>query len=81
MTAQLLRLPEVERLTGIKRSTLYLRQVAGLFPRPVSLGGRAVAWPKHEVESINKARIAGQSDDKIRALVAKLTANRKGGAK
>ena len=78
--ATLLRLPEVEKQTGIKRSTLYLRQLAGLFPRPVAIGPRAVAWPQHEIDAINKARIAGQTDDEIRALVARLIAARKGAA-
>lgn len=80
MTTHLLRLPEVERLTGLKRSTLYLRQLARLFPRPLSIGPRAVAWPAHEVEAINQARIAGKSDDEIRAVVLKLEADRKGAA-
>jgi len=46
----LIRLPEVLKLTGFKRSTLY-RAVSMLhFPRPVKLGARASAWSLAEVE-------------------------------
>jgi prophage regulatory protein len=77
MTHSILRLPAVKAATGLSRSTLYLRIAAGVFPRPVSLGGRAVGWPAHEVASLNAARIAGRPDAEIRALVAKLEAARK----
>ncbi|MXX69935.1 MAG: AlpA family phage regulatory protein [Gemmatimonadales bacterium] len=30
--------------TGLSRSTIYVRLDQGLFPRPVSLGARAVGW-------------------------------------
>lgn len=68
----LLRRPHVESLTGFPRSTLYSRISCGLWPRPVSLGARAVAWPAHEVTAMNAARIAGWSEDKIRKLVGQL---------
>jgi prophage regulatory protein len=38
------------------------------------------AWPDHEIDAINKAHIAGQTDDEIRALVARLVIARKGAA-
>ena len=66
----------VEVHTGYSRSTIYLRITQGLWPKPVSLGARAVGWPAHEVEAINAARIAGQSDEAIRELVARLEAAR-----
>jgi prophage regulatory protein len=73
----ILRLPEVRALTGLSRSTTYLRITQGLWPKPVSLGARAVGWPSAEVTAINLARIAGKSDDDIRQLVLKLEAARK----
>jgi prophage regulatory protein len=76
MTHTILRLPAVKVATGLSRSTLYLRIVHGVFPHPVSLGGRAVGWPAHEVAAINAARIAGKPDGEIRALVAELEAAR-----
>jgi prophage regulatory protein len=43
----------------------------------VSLGGRAVGWPAHEVAALNAARIAGRPEADIRALVTQLEAARK----
>ncbi len=68
----ILRRKQVEAETGLSRSTIYLRISQGLWSRPVSLGARAVGWPLREVAALNKARIAGKSDDEIRALVLKL---------
>jgi prophage regulatory protein len=77
MTHCILRLPAVKAATGLSRSTLYLRIANGVFTHPVSLGGRAVGWPSHEVAALNAARIAGKPDTEIRALVAQLEAARK----
>lgn len=41
---QILRLPEVKARTGLSRTSIYLKIKAGEFPRPVSLGTRAVGW-------------------------------------
>ena len=77
----LFRLPSVLEKTGFARSTLYLRIDQGLFTAPVSLGtSHAVAWPASEVHAINSARIAGKSNDEIRALVVQLEAARKAAA-
>ena len=40
---------EVEALTGLARSTLYDLMSKGLFPRPVKITGKAVAWPENAV--------------------------------
>ena len=50
MPAKILRLPNVLDRTGLSRSTVYLRVTEGRFPRPVSLGARAVGWIETEVE-------------------------------
>jgi prophage regulatory protein len=49
-----------------------------LWTKQVNLGTRCVGWPAGEVSALNAARIAGKSDDEIRALVVKLEAARKG---
>jgi prophage regulatory protein len=72
----ILRRNQVEAESGLSRSTLYLRISQGLWPKPVSLGPRAVGWPAREVAAINTARIAGKSDDEIRALVTGLEIGR-----
>jgi len=79
MKRTILRLPAVKSESGLSRSTIYLRVSQGLWTKPVSLGARAVGWPSDEVAAINAARIAGNTDDEIRILVAKLEAARKGG--
>lgn len=72
MSHTLLRLPAVKAQSGYSRSTIYLRISQGLWTRPVSLGARAVAWPANEVAALNAARIAGRTEDDIRALVSRL---------
>ncbi len=56
--ARFLRLPEVMARTGLSRSTIYVRLDQGRFPRPVSLGGRAVGWIEAEVDEWIRERIA-----------------------
>jgi prophage regulatory protein len=49
MATSILRLPTVKTRTGLSRSTIYLRISKGRFPKPVSLGGRAVGWIESEI--------------------------------
>jgi prophage regulatory protein len=49
MTIKILRLQSIIELTGLSRSTIYLRISKDEFPAPVSLGGRAVGWVADEV--------------------------------
>src|SRR6185437_12743256 len=46
----ILRIRDVLRTTGLSKATLYKRIAAREFPRPISLGGRAVGWLQREVE-------------------------------
>jgi len=73
----ILRLPEILEMTGRSRSSHYSDIQAGLFVKPVLIGLRATGTPAHEVNAINAARIAGWTNDEIRALVVKLEAARK----
>jgi len=77
MSDTILRLPAVLRQRGRSRSSHYLDIQQGLFTRPVAIGSRAVGWPSNEVSALNAARIAGKTDEEIRALVLKLEAARK----
>ena len=72
MIDRILRLPEVQNQTGNKRTTIYNRIAQGTITRPVSTGGRTVGWPQSEISKINGARIAGQSEEQICALVCQL---------
>jgi len=53
----ILRLPDVNRSTGLSRSAIYLRITQGTFPKPVSLGGRAVGWLEAEIQEWLQRRI------------------------
>ena len=57
MTHSILRLPAVKANTGLSRSTIYLRVAQGTFPRPVSLGARAVGWVEAEIQEWLQRRI------------------------
>ena len=72
-----LRIPVVLKRRGVSRSAHYADIKAGLFPKPVPIGLRAVAHPDYEVDALNAARIAGRSGDEIHALVLRLEAVRK----
>ena len=73
--SKLLRMPEVRRISGLARPTIYRDIRRGTFPKPVKIGN-ASAWPSEEIAAINAARIAGKSDDEIRQLVTALQARR-----
>lgn len=77
MTRTILRLPAVLRERGRSRSAHYLDIQEGLFTHPVSIGARAVGWPSDEVAALNAARIAGKTEEQIRALVVALEVARK----
>ena len=70
---KILRLPAVLEAIGYKsRTSLYSQINEGLFPRPISIGVRAVGIPDAEVEAVISHRINGASDTQIRTLVAQL---------
>ena len=74
--SKLLRIPQANTLACKSKSGFYEAIAKGLLPPAVKVGIRAAAWPEHELQAINRARIAGRSDDDIRALVQKLVADR-----
>lgn len=57
MANAILRLPLVKARTGLSRSTIYLRIAEGSFPKPVSLGARAVGWLEAEIEDWLATRV------------------------
>lgn len=46
---RLIKLTEVMNITSLARSTVYKYISDDEFPKPVSLGGRAVAWVEEEI--------------------------------
>jgi len=59
-TDRLLRLPEVQLLTGLRRTAIYEQMRRGLFPRSVKTGPRATCWSEAAVQRWIADRIAGQ---------------------
>lgn len=53
-----IRLPEVERVTGLGRSSIYRLEALGRFPRHIKISDRASAWLASEVERWIEARVA-----------------------
>jgi prophage regulatory protein len=50
MKAVLLRLGQVEKATGLKKSAIYARIKTGEFPAAVRLGSRSVAWRSDNIQ-------------------------------
>lgn len=48
--ARLIRLKEVQCRVGLSRSTIYRWMAEGTFPKPVRLGGHAVAWVLSDID-------------------------------
>ena len=46
---RLLRLPDVESLTGLKKTTLYSLMARQAFPRSIRVSARTVVWPESAV--------------------------------
>ena len=78
-TISLLRLDAVVSRRGRSRPQLYIDIKRGTMTPPVRLGLKLSAWPSHEIDALNKAEIAGASQDELRALVQQLVEQRKKG--
>ncbi len=62
---------------GVSRSHGYALIERGLMTVPIKAGMKVSLWPCDELDQINAARIRGDSDDEIRALVNRLHEARK----
>lgn len=54
----IIRIADVERQTGLKKSTIYSLISRGEFPSPISLGQRASGWLLSEIHQWKQQRIA-----------------------
>jgi|TARA_B100000686_G_C16286987_1_gene711714 prophage regulatory protein len=61
MEQHILRLPTVKAITGLSRSTIYLRMSEGSFPRQVNLGSRAVGWLASEIDHWIEEKLASRN--------------------
>lgn len=60
MSSYIVRLPDVIRLTGLKKSTIYELMRKGEFPQSFALGCRAVGWGERDVAMWVEERRATQ---------------------
>jgi|TARA_B110000008_G_scaffold244237_1_gene253766 prophage regulatory protein len=49
MIKKIYRLHDVMNMTGLSRSSIYLRISTNEFPKPVKIGRRAVGWPEDSI--------------------------------
>jgi prophage regulatory protein len=59
----LIRLPEVLKYNPVAKPTLYGQMKAGKFPRPINLGGRAVAWDLDLILRWQEERIKASAEE------------------
>lgn len=59
---QVLRLPEVCKVTGLCRSLIYQMQAEHRFPKGIKLGVRSVGWLQSEVQSWLEQRVSTRAD-------------------
>jgi len=71
------RIQVVKAATGYRSTaSIYNNINTGLWTKPVRIGQRSVGWPSDEVIAVNKARIAGATDEQLRELVIRLHVKR-----
>lgn len=58
---RLLRLPEVESLVGLRKSSIYEGVKSGTFPAPIKLSRRAVCWSAAAIDAWITERIKAGS--------------------
>ncbi|MDB4521959.1 AlpA family phage regulatory protein [Gammaproteobacteria bacterium] len=63
----MLRIASVAELTGLSKSTIYVLEGAGNFPKRIPLTSNTSAWSEAEVQDW----IAGRKNDRDRALRAR----------
>lgn len=74
---RLVQMPAIIDHGGVGARSNFLRNIkSGLFPPGIKIG-RSNVWPEYEITALQAARIRGDSEDQIRALVAELLERRK----
>ncbi len=58
MSEQIIKLPEVKKITKLSSSSVYRLGALGSFPRPIKLGTRSSGWVFAEVQEWLNERIA-----------------------
>lgn len=64
MTISILRLPEVIKITGLGRSTIYRDINLGNFPKPIKLGEKSTGWLSSDISAWIESRIQARDNKK-----------------
>ena len=67
---------EVLEKTTFGRSSLYAKISEGLFPKPVKVGSRKIAWPQYEVDQVMAFYLSTTDEEERKTFVANLEKNR-----
>ena len=62
LTVRFIKLPEVEKLVALKKSSIYASVRSGTFPAPVRLSSRSVAWSSAAIDAWIAARIKASDE-------------------
>ena len=65
MPVRLLKRQQVEEITTLSRSSIYDMIKRGVFPKPIKIGERAVAWREADIIAWLDARMAAASDEEV----------------
>lgn len=57
MNKKILRIKDAREITGLSRSSIYLKMKADEFPKSISLGRRAVGWLQDDIQQWIDTRI------------------------
>jgi len=67
---------QVLKRKAIGRSTLYGEIRRGIFPKPISIGTRKIAWPEHEIDQMMQLYLHSPSEEEMRDFVKSLESKR-----
>jgi len=68
---------EVLAQLSVGRSTLQNRINEGIFPPPISLGGRSVGWLEHEINEAMAALLLNVTHSEMQSHIKSIIARRK----
>jgi prophage regulatory protein len=62
-SGEVIRLHELEKLTGRKRSSVYEDMAAGRLPKQIKIGPRAVGWLRSDIDEWLSERVAERDQE------------------
>lgn len=65
MPVHLLKRRQVGEITTLSRASIYDMIKRGVFPKPIKIGERAVAWREADIIAWLDARMAAASDEEV----------------